>query len=894
MEREKILEKIESLFREESWGRIDPKEIGVSKFRILEDLLNNVESVEMSNEIAEVCRQQLTEHPQSITARYLLGINAYETNMIEEKGNLKALADLFVSNHKWAVVEHISQKILEYGENRSALKTLSIALERLSRQREAIPVWEELLKIDRFDSEVAKKLSFALMEEDPQKGIYYMKLSLEAFIRNNEFDEVSAMWSKIIPAAWEDIVYFERIERMLIEGKRKDLAVEMNKSLIKKYRDADVDQTIQLYKRLLDYIPDDIHARNDLVRLYREKYAQNSQLEQFVKISRLDSPRTAVGPAIKAFENYVIFDVENYVDHRSWGLGRIVSMDSENVVVDFKEKQSHAMSLQMALQSLTPIAKDHLRARQLDDPESIQKLFSHDVVEFFRVLLRSYGGKVSSSQIKKEIIPQYLEQSSWSKWWTKAKSEMRKDPMFGFDEPKTGDLFFREKPVSYLEEILDSFRRASSFSGRLDAAMEFVNNIDVSEGKESAGEFVSYFSDAAKIGSMTKLVLSYFSLKKLSAFSDEVAAVLPKIESDVVNFIRESRELPIVSAKIADYDNKKDFINLIISHRADWQKFIPYLLFETPIRAHRYIVNALIKAHAYSEINSFIEKATVVGKQSPEIIVWISKNLLSGDWSYEWLDYSKERLIVSFMRMVCDVRKIETKGTRLRSIVQEMLIEEDASLYTTIISQCDPLLAGRIYALVCASDIFTDGQLDKMLKIIQKVHTNFKPEDMQRSGEEPDYEEQIIVTQNGLERKTNEYNTMVSIDMSRLQKDLSAASDVSADLRENVDYNALMEQQSVLKQSIARLDSELKKAKTIDFNSVDISVVSVGTRVTLEGITGGTVEYAILGPWDADYENGILSYRSPLARALLKKKVGDEVKVNEVTSFKILKIERYN
>ncbi|HEY1405266.1 MAG TPA: hypothetical protein VF857_01530, partial [Spirochaetota bacterium] len=560
MDKEKIYDKIESLFKEETWGRIDPKDIGISKFKILEDLLNSIEGEGISAEIVALCRDHIKEYPQSITARYLLGIMAYQGNVVDDKGNLKSLIELFHNSHRWAVVEHISQKILEYGENRFALKSLAAALERLSRSREAIPVWEELLKIDRFDSEVAKKLSYAIIEEDPEKSTYYMKLSLEAFIKNREFDEVSSMWSKLILNAWEDLSFFERIDRMLVDAKRKDLAVDMLKNLFRKYREVDIAQAIEILKKILEYAPDEVHARNDLVRLYRERFSEHTQLEQFISISRLDNSRSPVIPALKAFENFIIFDVGNYVEHRSWGMGKIVSMDSENIVVDFQGKEGHTMTIQMALSSLTPIAKDHIRACQLDDPAGVKKLFSENIIEFFKILLHSYNGKILSAQIKKEIIPTYIEQSAWSKWWAKARAELRKDPMFGFDEPKSGDMFLREKPVTYLEELLDRFRRGSSFSEKLDTAIEFVNNISPAEGKDSAPDFIKYFSDATKLGSKTKLVLSYFVLKSFSKFVEEKSLNLAPVFEELSGFIRESSDLPTISMKITDYDNKKDFV----------------------------------------------------------------------------------------------------------------------------------------------------------------------------------------------------------------------------------------------------------------------------------------------------------------------------------------------
>lgn len=893
MDKEKLYDKIESLFKEETWGRIDPKDIGISKLKILEDLLNNIESEGLSADVAQSCRDHIKEFPQSITARYLLGIIAYQGNITDDKVYLKSLIDLFHGSHKWAVVEHVSQKILEYGENRFALKSLATSLERLSRSREAIPVWEELLKIDRFDSEVAKKLSYAIIDEDPEKSTYYMKLSLEAFIKNREFDELSSMWSKLILNAWEDIPFFERIERMLVDAKRKDLAVDMLKNLFRKYREVDLIQAIEVLKKILEYAPDELHSRTDLVRLYRERYAEHTQLEQFISISRLDNSRSPVIPAIKAFENFIIFDIGNYVEHRSWGMGKITAMDNENVGIDFPGKEGHSMTIQMALSSLTPIAKDHIRARQMDDQEGMKKLFAENITEFFKILLHSYNGKILSAQVKKEIIPLYLDQGAWSKWWTKAKAELRKDPMFGFDEPKTGDMFLREKPVTYLEELVDRFRRGSSFSDKLDTAIEFANNIPTDEGKSAAPDIVAYFREATALGSKTKLVLSYFVLKSLSKYDGDKSINLDSVFKELSEFIKKSSDLPLISMKITDYDNKKEFVSLISSLRSDWNGVLTEILFETPIRIHRYVLNLLIRAHAYKEINSFIEKVIAGAKQSPEVTIWVSKNIFTDEWGYEWLDYSKERLTLSLFRLIHDIKRIETKGTRLKNAALEFLTENDFEIFTTIIASCGKVIAGRVYVLVRGSELFTDGQLDRMLQIIKKQYSDFTIEESAKGIVELDYEEEIIVTKAGFDRKNAEYIAMVNGEMARLQKDLSATSDVSTDLRENVDYNALMEKQAILKQSITRLDADLKKAKVLDPTSVDTSVVSVGTKIRLESESGDSLEYLILGPWDADYENGILSYRSPLARSLMKKKIGDPVKVQDATAdYKIVSIEK--
>lgn len=169
MEKSKVLEKLDSLFKEELWGRLEPKDVGISKFKILDDFFNTVETENMVQDTLDICKKHIMEHPSSVTALYLTGLIGYHAENIEDLKYLRKLIDIFTENHKWAVVKTLAEKMLEYGETSLALRALATSLERLGRHREAIPVWDNLLKKDRFDADVSKKLAFAIIDDDPEK-----------------------------------------------------------------------------------------------------------------------------------------------------------------------------------------------------------------------------------------------------------------------------------------------------------------------------------------------------------------------------------------------------------------------------------------------------------------------------------------------------------------------------------------------------------------------------------------------------------------------------------------------------------------------------------------------------------------------------------------------------
>ncbi len=898
MVKDKIIERLDSLFKEELWGRIEPKDIGISKFKILDDLFNSVVTGDCIDITVDLCKKHIEEHEDSITAMYLIGLIGYHTDTIEDTLHLRKLIDLFIDNHKWAVVEILAEKILEYGESSYALRALAVGLERLGRHREAIPVWEDLLKMDRFDAEVAKKLAYAIIDDEPDKSIQYMKMSIEGFIKNRQYDEVTSLWNKLINISWDDFAFFERIERMLVDEKEIDLVATLLKTLLNKYRDEEnPDQSIEILKKILEYRPDDNHSRRELVKYYKIKYENHSELEQFLKLSRLNNFKAPVKYAIQDFEKSIVFDKDNYAFHSSWGLGKILEINSDYIIISFKDKPEHRMSIQMALQSLTPVRSDHLYVMEYEDPETLKSLFSEDFIEFFHVLVKSYDGEILLADIKKELIPKYVDEKSWPKWWSRARTTIKKDPLFAISDKKKDLIYMRDKPVTFADELIGSFTQTDSFSQRLDIAIEFINNIDKEEGASVAQYLIDFFLEESRGDSATRQILSYFILTDLERYVDSSKLKLDTIRTRVIDFIKTSQELPIISMKISSYDYKKTFVNLIEETREDWPDMFSELLFETPVRIHKYIINSLIRARAYNIINAFIDRAIIGSKQYPDIFIWVFKNIATKAWDYEWLDYSIESLVINYFRLMSELKKIEVEGNRLKNMTLDLLFDNNAAVLRFIISQFDKPYVRKIYDLFNSVSYIEDSDSEKFQNVIDEYFEDFSEEE-DADDEESAYDtERFIVTKEGYEMKKAEFNKLVNVEMVNLSKELSKVSEASPDLRENVEYNALLEKQATLELSISKLDDELRQADILDVNSISTDMVNIGTRVKLEDVESGEErEYAILGPWDADFEQKILSYRSPIAKAILGHKKGEEVGLridDETRKFIVKSISTY-
>jgi len=100
------------------------------------------------------------------------------------------------------------------------------------------------------------------------------------------------------------------------------------------------------------------------------------------------------------------------------------------------------------------------------------------------------------------------------------------------------------------------------------------------------------------------------------------------------------------------------------------------------------------------------------------------------------------------------------------------------------------------------------------------------------------------------------------------------------DLKENAEYHAAKEKQGLNEAHIAEIEDRLTRAEVIDPTTLGGDKIKFGATVSLEDVQSGkVVEYTIVGPFEADIDNGLISVTSPVAKALINREVGDEVTV---------------
>ncbi|HEX8793415.1 MAG TPA: transcription elongation factor GreA [Polyangiaceae bacterium] len=135
------------------------------------------------------------------------------------------------------------------------------------------------------------------------------------------------------------------------------------------------------------------------------------------------------------------------------------------------------------------------------------------------------------------------------------------------------------------------------------------------------------------------------------------------------------------------------------------------------------------------------------------------------------------------------------------------------------------------------------------------------------------------ITPEGAAKLREELGTLKSVERPAIIQAIAVARE-HGDLSENAEYHAAREKQSFIEGRIKEIENKLALAEVIDPSKLAGDKVAFGATVKLSNSeTGEEVTYRILGADESDLAKGSISITSPLARSLLGKEVGDEVKM---------------
>ncbi len=893
-----IQKKLTDMLTEEKWTRAAIGNYTTNNFEDLNKMLSVARKDGVIDEIKELCDEHLTHTRNSIVALYISSIISLSSQQLDDS-TVISLIELFTDNHRVQIVEYLCKKFLEYGESKYALRTLADCY-KASKNEELYDIWERLVKVDYDEADIAKLLAEKYeKDENGDKAIEYYKKALYRFINRKQINGIKEMWSKLVTLIPEDIDFFLRIQAKIssvMDNSRNSILMQDVYQYYRQLENWDI--SIDILKLMLSYDDKDSWARDEIVECFKNKYSDHSHLDDYIKLSNLTQNWRPVFDAIAEFEKHISFDTGSFVFHRTWGVGRIAKVEGDELVIDFAKKRNHKMSLKMGVSALQTLEKEHIWVLKstLNRADLAKKVKSNPEWAL-KNIIKSFDNSCDMKRVKQEIVPSLLTQGEWTSWNTKARTILKENPIFGINPANIDFYSVRERPISLEEKLSTEFKAQKNFFARI----ELLNTYDLSEScdndSDTFHEMLAYFEGFIKSLTVVNehvvaayLIIQEFNIDKQLVSTGtqyKFAELYQNIENPMAIYssIKEKASIRNVSIRARFLKNIK---NLIANWEEEYIKLFPTVLSQQ-------IIDALLEDGSTDSVQKLVKDCFENYRIYRSAVIWFFKNVQNEEWFKEIGISLEQQLIVLIHILDISYREIASKrntteNRKINNQVNNILFGKD-NLLENFILESDVDTITRLYTLI--GDIKELDPITKMNirgKIVEK-HKDFKFFEIE---EKVATVQGLIVTTKMLDRKNKELIEIRDVKIPENSKAIGEAMALG-DLRENAEYKAAKEEQTRLGMALTHLQDELDRAQIFDPTTATAKKVYFGSKVKiLNNLTKAEEEYTILGPWESDPSNGIISYMSPLGNGLFNRKKGDELEFEineEKRSYKILDIQ---
>ncbi|MDC7223298.1 MAG: transcription elongation factor GreA [Spirochaetales bacterium] len=888
--------KVNSMLNEEQWTRAALSSYTINNFSEFDELLEEVYGSDLEKEVREICREQLEKNKNSIIALYISGLLTLKHQQLDDSGMIH-LINIFVDNHKWNIVEFLCKKVLEFGENKYALRTLEEYYSKEGRDEDKFDIWERLIKVDYEEAPIVRKLAEKKEEEgNREEAVDYYKKAIHRFIGKGQFSVVKDIWAKIIELGEQEYEFLFLIENRVSRVMDGEKAVQLLEDLYPSaFAKEDWDISIEILKKILAYDPKNNLARNQIVECYKNKYKDHSQLEEYIRLSNLNQGWRNVIEAITDFEKHISFDSGSFVYHKTWGVGLIKSIHDDDIVIDFTKKRNHTMSLKMGVNALQSLTKDHIWVlKSIFPKDKLKAKIKKDHIWALKIIIKSYDNSADIKKIKSELVPSLLTPGEWTGWSSTSREILKTDSAFGNDPDRMDHYVVRDKPMSLEERIYNSFRTEKNFFKRINYMREFLETSDPNS--DYFNEIFQFFVGYLKTANVNyNVVCSYLLVTKVAR---KYPFLNPGLNWGFKELFSDIEDVVPLFMEIDDSDLRREFLIRTRQEVEDWDRIY---LSVFPFYQTKYIIDDLKGAGFGDRVNKLLTDVVERYREYREAFLWMARTYGEQEKWQESTGIKYEKVLINLIHLLdLTYRDIANKkdATNNRKICRgiETYLFKEKRLEDFIL-EGDKDTVYRLFSLI--HDV-KDINPKLLIDLQRKINEKFPDFKIAAARETRPLEAQaksrnFFVTEAALLEKQKELKHIIEVEIPKNSKEIGKAIELG-DLKENAEYKAGKEKQESLQIAVGKLQDEIERARVFNPEETDVKKVSFGTRVVLmNGDTEKEESFTILGPWESDPSNSVISYISPFGAELFgnrkNKKLAFEINEQKY-NYQVISIEK--
>ena len=643
-----------------------------------------------------------------------------------------------------------------------------------------------------------------------------------------------------------------------------------------------------IFKLIIDLqTSNDETLGNMTLEYINKKFASTKNFEHMLKLVGLRDMRNFQG-SVSNMELLCHMQKGNFVFHTGgWGVGEImeVSFLREQMSLEFDYVAGRKdLSFQNAFRNLLPIPKDHFLARRFGDPDALEAFARENPTEVIKILLKDLGPK-TAAEIKEELCELVIPVDEWTKWWQSTRAKVKKDTSLEVPNDLKTPFKLRDVEIGHEERLQRALEKKPDLNTLIQLVYSFLRDFPTTlKNEEFKSSLQGKLAEALMLGGITEAqeIQLRFFLEDLSPQNEhpEITTMIQKIASidAIINTIH------VIAFK------KRALVQVRAS-RQDWQTLFLDLIWkvdQNPLRD--YILSELLSDGKEPEV---VEKLKILlehpGKY-PQPLLWYFKKIMSKAKIPMADQNGRNKFFEAFLILLSI---LDRSGPSNRDLVKKMLTFITNGRYAIVrkIFQNASIEEVQEFLLLATKcHCFTDHDIKIFHSLGEVVHPSLSKMRKKYAEEAPE-EEVIWTTEKGLQKVKARIEEIATVETVENAKEIEVARS-HGDLRENSEFKSALERRDRLQGELKFLSEQVNKAQIIIKENVMTDSVGVGVVVECEDSKGTAISYTLLGPWDANTDENILSFQSKLAQDMKGLKVGDSFKVQNI-EYKIKSLKNF-
>ncbi|MBI5863537.1 MAG: GreA/GreB family elongation factor [Planctomycetes bacterium] len=526
---------------------------------------------------------------------------------------------------------------------------------------------------------------------------------------------------------------------------------------------------------------------------------------------------------------------------------------------------------------------DDFRVLRQLRPQKLTEMIQDDPVGVVIGLLHVHGDQLDQDTLKHELVPRFIGEREWSGWWTQVRQSLKKNPHVVLEGRSPVILSYTKQAMTLEEETWQSFASLNEPNKQLALVESYLRE----KKRDRAAPDAELLTRCHQ--HMLDYVRSAAGKRPVEALA--CALVAERIDQETGLNEAESRELAIDMLRTAENpvplvarledNNLWDLAlsALAVARPADLAQRAADLLPLAPAAQLDTLVGFARKGSLLPQVQTHIDAALADPVEYSELIYWLWKQ------SRETEGLVVPTPVELFTRIVQVLGDLGRKLNKPIDVTKRFRARMKAALQLRDFAQVRQCMqqtpADRAITLkhqLSWLDGLGDNTPTRMLDLLRDVHPELWRV-VERRIEQWEDPNVLWTTRTGLQRKTEERDTLINVTMRDNARRIGEAAQLG-DLSENSEYKFALEERDLLRARLAQMNNELSMAQVIEPAEVPTDRVGVGSRVALRRTSdGGALTVTFFGPFDGDIDRGHYNYKAPVSQKLMGLRVGERARV---------------